>query len=594
MLLLDARADQGALSASRRPRPWGWSLLFGALAMIVSVTGSWIPSLWGDEAASSLAARRSLPGLFSLLQYVDAVHGTYYFFLHFWIEVFGFTAFSMRFPSSIAVGVCATLVVWLCARLGGTRIAVLAGIACVVIPRLTYAGSEARAYAFDAAFAAAMVVVIAEIVLRPPGRHLRLWIAYGVLLVVGVYFFLYTGLMALAVGAFLALTPALRSNWRRWLVASAAAFVLSLPVIVLAFREKDQISYLANRINVTPDIVIVQLWFGRWWFAGIAWLIIAAAVIAYGRRLLRARRALRDPAGSSSGSGLGRKASAGAPAKDASAAGAAAAVAPIVAGSARARDLLTLLALCWLVIPVGVLMVGSAAMPVFTMRYGTFAAPAAAVLIGLGIDSIARTAGRGLARRRGADSAAVFGAVPNTAVPNTAVPGIRRRTELLVATVFIVVVVAASAPVWVSQRTPNAKNESDWNQIATTVKAGAEPGDAIVFDDSVQPSRRTRLAYDTAQPGAFGPVEDVLLKVPAAENYTWYAKTYAVSTAAALGRFAGVDRVWLVEYDTPAALVGKHRVDTWGVSGLEALGYHEASATQLHASVVYLYEKHAS
>ena len=59
----------------------------GTLATVVSLLGSWIPSLWGDEAASAMSAQRSIPSLFRMLGHVDAVHGTYYLGLHAWVQV---------------------------------------------------------------------------------------------------------------------------------------------------------------------------------------------------------------------------------------------------------------------------------------------------------------------------------------------------------------------------------------------------------------------------------------------------------------------------------------------------------------------------
>ena len=83
---------------------WGLPVLLGIVGTAVASIGSWIPSYWGDEAASVMSAERSLPSLFRMLGHVDAVHGTYYVFLHFWIGAFGASEFSTRFPSAIAAG----------------------------------------------------------------------------------------------------------------------------------------------------------------------------------------------------------------------------------------------------------------------------------------------------------------------------------------------------------------------------------------------------------------------------------------------------------------------------------------------------------
>ena len=73
--------------------------MIGLFAFVVSAAWSWQPSYWGDEAASVLSAQRSLPSLFGMLGNVDAVHGFYYVFLHFWIDEFGATEFATRLPN---------------------------------------------------------------------------------------------------------------------------------------------------------------------------------------------------------------------------------------------------------------------------------------------------------------------------------------------------------------------------------------------------------------------------------------------------------------------------------------------------------------
>src|SRR5690242_10780983 len=81
-------------------RPLAWAAaIVGLFATVVSVTGSWIPSLWGDEAASVLSALRPPESLVAMLGYVDAVHGAYYFGLQAWVALFGAEPFAVRFPS---------------------------------------------------------------------------------------------------------------------------------------------------------------------------------------------------------------------------------------------------------------------------------------------------------------------------------------------------------------------------------------------------------------------------------------------------------------------------------------------------------------
>ncbi|WP_345800451.1 glycosyltransferase family 39 protein [Microbacterium sp. AZCO] len=497
----------GVASAVRLRRA---AVVVGAIGMMVSLIGSWIPSLWGDEAASVLSAQRPVSSLMAMLLHVDAVHGAYYLGLHAWVEVFGASPFSVRFPSAVAAGVTAAAVAWLCGRFGSVRFAVLSGLLAAILPRMTYAGAEARAYAFDAAIAAILCVLTIEILRRDsPSR--RWWVAYGALLALGVYTFLYLGLMAIVVGIALVADLRGRRQLRRWAIASAAAAVAAAPVIVLALAERKQIAFLAERGRLNANAVLVNMWFGAWPFAVLAWALILIAIVAYVRRGRRAAPPHLEP-----------------------------------------------LALAWLVLPIGILLAVSTVDAVYTPRYGTLAAPAAAVLMALGLRAIARS--RRLSRGRG------------------------RLPGRAVAVVVLAAVVVAAVPVWTGQRTEWAKNQSDWNDIAATIQARAVPGDAIVFDKEVRPSRRPRLALDT-NPAPFAAVSDVTLKTPYADRSTWHSSQYTVAEAGALGRFAGVDRVWVVEY------VSGGEPDSWGVADLEALGFHPVSEIRLHRSVVTLFSR---
>jgi mannosyltransferase len=484
----------------------------GLGAAIVSLLGSWIPSLWGDEAASVLSATRPIGTLLTMLTHVDAVHGAYYLGLHEWVRLFGSSTFAVRVPSALAIGVCASAVTWLCGRVGGAgrapslRFAVLAGTFAAILPRLTYAGEEARGYAFSAAIATVLWVVVVETLRRGmPSR--RGWAAYAVVLTIGVYVFLYLALLAVAIAVVVLLDADRRRHVRHFAIATAAAFLAASPLFVLAQLERHQIAFLAHRQVVTPNSVLVKMWFGAWPFALIAWALILLATALWVRELVR-RRAVRTVS-------------------------------------------LEAVALAWLVIPTGILVLSSIVVAGYTPRYGTFAAPAAAILMALGVRRL------------------------------DGIHFSRRMPHALFAGVAVVAVLAAAAPVWAGQRTPWAKNQSDWNDIAATVQSKARPGDAIVFDESVRPSRRPRLALDT-DPAAFAGVTDVLLKTPYTESATWHATTYSIAEAAALGRFADTSRVWLVEYETGAA------PDTWGVAELEAMGYRVAQNTDLHRSDVYL------
>jgi mannosyltransferase len=484
----------------------GQIALISTAATVVSLTGSWIPSLWGDEAASIMSASRSLPSLFRMLGTVDAVHGTYYLGLHFWIQLFGTSPFSVRFPSALAVGATVAAVMLLCRSMNSRRIAIAAGIICAVIPRVTYMGAEARSSACAAAIAAWLTVLLMEI-LRRHDRPLRLWFTYGALLAVGMYVFLYLGLIAVAHAAILLTARVDRRVLTHWALSVTAAIATATPVVFWALREREQVAFLAHRFETTVARLTVSLWFGQPLFAVVAWTLIACACVA---ALLAGRRADSDAK-------------------------------RMLPNSPR----LDVVAAAWLFIPAGILIGGGALLPLFAPRYLSFCAPAAAILMALGLDWAVRGRSRAM-------------------------------------TAGLISVVLCAAPLWVSQRQPHAKNNSDFADTSAIIATHAVRGDAVVFDESVRPSRRPRLAVHLYPP-AFAGLRDVTLDVPYDAGTSWHDTAYDVLTAAALGRFDGVTRVWLVEHSGPGG------ADTADMRALEKLGYVGLNDYETHRSVILEY-----
>ncbi len=473
----------------------------GAVAFVVSVVGSGNASLWGDEAASVLSAQRPLASLATMVQHVDAVHGLYYLGLHFWIEMFGASPFSIRFPSAVAVGVAAAGVVLVGRLIQGLRFGVLAGLVAAVLPRLTDVGSEARSYAMTAAIATWLSVVLL-LILRSEAPRRRLWVAYGILLAVGTSLFIWLALVAVS---HLVVLLIARSALGRapglifgWVVTTVIAMAASSPVLLFALLERDQIAYLATRQTYDVTSLFVSPWFESPAVAIGAWALMLGGISLSVRAAISTRE--------------------------------------------RRRGTL-LLPLVWMVLPTVVLLGFSALIAVYTPRYLAMCAPAVALLIATPIDAFAAS---------------------------------RRRVE---AGISLAVVVALAAPIWLAQRGPYAKNNSDWATISAELAARSSPGDAVAFDDSVRPSRRTRLALRT-YPAGFRGLLDPTIETPYWRTDSWYDETYTLARTQALGKLDGVKRIWLVEY----AISGV--ADTDGVTTLEAAGFHQVASIDNHRSKV--------
>lgn len=479
------------------------ALVLGVAGAMVSVLGSWIPSFWGDEAASILSAHRSIPSLFAMMGNVDAVHGAYYLGLHFWVGIFGSSPLAVRFPSALAVGVCVAGVVLLGTKLDSLKLGVLAGSICAVLPRVTSSGDEARSYAFSAAIAAWLTLILVDMVQRRRSSSTR-WVAYGVLLAVGIYVFLYIALIAIAHAVILLCSSRTRTMLRAWLRTIMIVGLAVSPLLVMAVLERSQIAFLSRRSTADFHSLAVTLWFGTLAIAVLCWAGIFAAIgfFLYDLRKGRFTGLLRGHANQSA----------------------------------------TFVAVSWLFIPTLVLFLSHFLVPDFTARYLSMCAPAAALLIAAGIARFAQF----------------------------------RTLPIVLAGA---VILAAVVPDWVQQRGPYGKNNSDWEVISSEMAANAHPGDAVAFDDSTRPSRRTRLAMRT-YPAGFAGLKDVTVKTPYFAGTSWHDTDYSIATSAVLGRLSGVNTVWLIDYATPT------HTDTSGMADLHALGFTQTLTTHTHRSVI--------
>lgn len=462
------------------------AIAIGVLGWFLTFLGSWIPSFWGDEAASIMSAERPVSTLWSELGRVDAVHGTYYLFLHFWIDLFGASELSVRFPSTVTVGVAVAGTVVLGNMLFDRRTAIIAGIVCILLPRVDYMGAEGRSYAMGTALAVWLTVLLVTMIRRRASGILP-WLGYSVLLAVSIYMFLYLALLAIVHGIMLLTSSEGRPLARRWLMASAGAAVLAAPVEIYGLAQHGQISFLAHRGYATFANVFVYQWFGNTWLAIACWAFIVVAVVVLVRR--------RSPG--------------------------------------------TVLVVAWLVVPVGILFVGNALIaPMYNLRYLSFSTPAAALLVGVGVGWLGRN---------------------------------------WVRVAAVAALVALALPTDVFQRTPYAKDGgSDWRQLSQVVAQNAHRGDAIVFQQSVRPSRRPRLAMHL-YPKDYVGLKDVAL----ATSYTKLPGLWdSVKPISHLGpALASTHTVWAVEMsskNTPTDVVE-----------LEQLGYELTRQMSVHRTTVY-------
>ncbi len=492
---------QGFQAESRRHFR-GIAAIVGLFGFVVSAAGSWIPSYWGDEAASVLSAERSLPSLFRMLGNVDAVHGAYYFFLHFWVDLFGTSEFATRLPSAIAVGIAAAGTAVLARELTNVRVAILAGIVFSVLPRVTYMGAEARSFAFAAAISVWLTVLLIRNLRASSGNNrvqFGRWLAYAVLLSLGVYMFMYVLLLVMVHALLLVLMAGTAAQWRAWLLSALAGVALALPVLYWGIQERDQIEFLSRRPRVDVFEAAVHQWFGKVPLAVAAWVLVLVAVATV--FVLHRERIQR----------MGTTSTA------------------------------VLVMLAWMVVPTTVLLVGTDLLtPMYALRYLSFSTPAVAIAVALGVACFRSRALRAVA---------------------------------------LLVVIALAAPTYLAQRTEFAKNRgADFRQAAAAIDEMAEPGDAVVFDESIRPSRKPRLAL-RLYPDAFEGLVDVTLEQP--YDLTDHLWDDTVPLADAADRLNGISTVWLLQNRGSREM----RLKT-DITLLEQRGFAVASTTPVHRTVI--------
>jgi mannosyltransferase len=327
---------------SRLLVPWAIAV-FAAL-----ISGAWAcrPSLWFDEGATiSASASRTLPELWKLLGHIDAVHGLYYLLMHGWFTIFPPTEFWSRVPSALAIGAAAAgVTVFTKQFVPGRATAVCAGAVFAILPRITWAGMEARSYAFAAAAAVWLTVLLIAAVRR---NRPRLWLFYALALMLSILLSLNLILLVLVHAAMLPLLARAKSPVIWWAVSSAVAIGLMTPFIVFAHGQVGQVNWIYPvSWHYAFDIILRQYFDHSVPFAVLTAVLIVAAVIA---RL----KGLRAPAGD-------------------------------------ARSLLIMCA-AWIVIPTGLVVLYSAVVePIYFPRYLILTTPAAAVVMALCIVTIAR------------------------------------------------------------------------------------------------------------------------------------------------------------------------------------------------------------
>jgi len=315
--------------------------IVAVFAAVVCAAGAARPSLWFDEAATISASTRSVPELWRLIHNIDAVHGLYYLTMHGWFAIFPATEFWSRLSSCVAVGVAAAGVVVAGKQFSTRTVAVCAGIVFAILPRITWAGIEARSYALTAAAAVWLTVLVVAAARR---NAAALWPLYGLALVVSTLLNVFVVLMVLVHAVVVSVVARNRQTVAWWAATSAVVLLVVAPFLAFCRTQIAQVRWISPvQPGTFVDIVGEQYFDHSVPFAVLAGVVLAAPVLV--------RR-------------------------------------PWETGNRQ----LAVIALAWIALPTAVLLLYSVALqPIYYPRYLCYTTPAMALLLAVCIVALVRT-----------------------------------------------------------------------------------------------------------------------------------------------------------------------------------------------------------
>jgi len=461
------------------------------------------PSLWRDEAYTIIAARRPAGQIVALLGHTDAVHGPYYLIMHVVVVLLGTSAVAVRLPSLLAMSVAAGFTAALGRRLARTAArpappvtGLLAGLLFVASPRTTYYAQDARPYGLVVMFA----VVATYLLIRAAadGRW-RWWAGYSAAIALAAEFNLFALLLVAAHGVTLALA---RLQARGGQQDSGSG------------RAGPPAAAVATGNPGRQPAAEPRPWLPRWLVAVAAAVVVISPLIYLGYQqghtlgwvtrpgIHAVNRMVTDFAGSGRLIPLVGII----------------AVGGILAGWRSCRPgqpALAVVALPWLVLPPVILILASQVHPAYVERYVILCIPALALLGAAGLAGLARLAAM------------------------TPVAG--SRPALAWAPAAVILAVLAVLLIGPQHLTgPVAARPDDLRAAAAVVAANARPGDAVCY----VPARTRVVSF--AYPAPFRRLRDLALAKSPAASATLVG--IQVQPSALHSRFAGVRRVWLIQW----------------------------------------------
>ncbi|HEY2718267.1 MAG TPA: hypothetical protein VGI52_01455, partial [Solirubrobacteraceae bacterium] len=335
--------------------------VLSALAFALRLT-SLSRSLFNDETVSLALAQRSFGHMFSLYGY--EANGTPYS-LVLWptIRIFGTQEAVLRLPALIAGTLGIPAMYWAARAFTARRwVALLAAGLLAINPMAVWYSQVARSYAF---VVLAACIAFGALVrwIDDPDRRTMFWL-YVAGMVLLAYSDLFAPVLVLPAQALIVRRGGMREegdgeprerkrvDLQRWLTALVAVLVLCVPLLVaglISHGRRDALYWLPKLSRGLVELALQEFSGGFSEVTAVRWLTLLALVVLVGAAawLLRRRE------------------------------------------DGRARGTL-LIALAWSVLPIALLLVVSAAYPVFWPRYAILALPGLCLLAALAAERLTR------------------------------------------------------------------------------------------------------------------------------------------------------------------------------------------------------------
>jgi mannosyltransferase len=419
-------------------------LIPGAVGLITGVYHLGVPPLWRDEAATKAIASRSVGQILATMPHDDVVHGAYYLVVHVFIRLLGSSNGALRLPSAIAAAIACAVTAAVARRLaaGGGRLyaaltGVTAGAVLALLPAMIRYAQEARSYAIVTMLAAIATYMLLRAI---DGGRRGWWAGYGAAVFLTGLFNIFGLLIVVAHGLTLLATrrtaaayygsdfdspAAAKPRGRQllgvplgWLTAGLAAVVLLVPLVIVAYAQRNALSWMTGTASVGRNTVaLAHFWAGS---PGLVWPVFGLAAIGVAASLVAGPRSL-SPA---------------------------------------------TVALPWLVAPPAILLAVSTTHPVYDQRYVEFCLPGLAICVASGITWLWRLAARALGRPARGGSTAGRGALGWLAC----LPAVAAAVALAV----------ALQPADAVVRQPSYRPD-DLENEAQIIAANDKPGDIVFF-----------------------------------------------------------------------------------------------------------------